>query len=744
MRRRAIISCVYLGFFSQVAQVILLREAFGVFAGVEMVLGMILFVWLLGVAGGGLLAQKIRTRPERPFSAPARIYVLGAILLALTVPAIRFVPRLLGLTPGEIPGLSTSLLGAVITLTPVCLICGAGFTLNARLFPREVSRWVGEVYLWEAAGAALGGLLVTFIFIPFSTHLITVIGLIVMTGVIYCLLSSKPHFRYTIIFGVLYLLWFVLAGRSELLKQLDRTTRAAQIGAGEVLEIVDSPYGVLAAARYAEQYSLFDNGILISSYPDPYNAEEAVHFGLLSHPHPQSALLIGGGTGGAIAEALKYKLRLVYLEIDPAIIELARRHFPRQAIPVSGRCQVVENDGRRYLTQTDSLYDVIIVNLGEPGTALVNRYFTREFFQVARNHLTAGGVFSFRVVSSENYISPERAVLLASLYRTLSDVFADVVVLPGPMNIFLAADTSGVLISSAQEFISRLKSRAIANIYINEYTLPFRLNDAAFDYLAGKLESVDGRLNSDLRPISYFQNAVLWNQHFAGAEKWLLLSLQNVPSWIVLCLPAVCALLVGVFRRTGRRPAERSFLFSLAITGLTGLTMEIVMLYCFQVYLGQLYSRIGLLIACFMVGLSIGSYLLTRRPKCSSWFLAFGHLVPILAVGVFFAMLRVYGQGTAPVLVAELLFYLSSTMFGLLGGALFVIANRLYLQRFGNTTHVPIAGGYAADLFGAALGALTVSAIFIPLWGVGFTLGFIAVGNLSAVVAVGVVSRGKP
>ena len=56
-----------------------------------------------------------------------------------------------------------------------------------------------------------------------------------------------------------------------------------------------------------------------------------------------------------------------------------------------------------HLASTKPEYDVIIVNLPDPQTAQINRFYTLEFFQEVASKLAPQGIFSFRLSAAENY-----------------------------------------------------------------------------------------------------------------------------------------------------------------------------------------------------------------------------------------------------------------------------------------------------------------------------------------------------
>ena len=67
---------------------------------------------------------------------------------------------------------------------------------------------------------------------------------------------------------------------------------------------------------------------LCTKYEHVYH-EMLVHPALLYHPCPRRVLIIGGGDGGAVREAVKYPLKeIVLVDIDKQVIEVSRKYLP--------------------------------------------------------------------------------------------------------------------------------------------------------------------------------------------------------------------------------------------------------------------------------------------------------------------------------------------------------------------------------------------------------------------------------
>ena len=117
---------------------------------------------------------------------------------------------------------------------------------------------------------------------------------------------------------------------------------------------------------------------------------------------------------------------------------MARRYVPDSL--ADPRIHVINSDGRLFVRQTPRQYDVVIADVPDPSTSQLNRFYTREFFAEVRRILLPGGVLSFSLGTYENYLSPELARLIGVAERTLREVFANVLILPGGRVFFLASD----------------------------------------------------------------------------------------------------------------------------------------------------------------------------------------------------------------------------------------------------------------------------------------------------------------
>lgn len=767
-----------MGFTAVIAQVVMMRELLVVFYGNELALGVMLANWLLWTALGVSLLGRGAMRVIHPRKLVAGLQALLAFALPLTLLAVRASKGFCQTIPGEILGPVPMFLTSCVTLSVFCVISGGLFAAGSRLFADEAgastATATGAVYLLEAAGSGVGGLLAGLALVrlanPFAiTALLGVLNLLAAWALIAQLSAKRRTLAAS--FGVMTAL-VLIAGYELQPFSLARLWRGYHLVATR-----NSVYGSLAVVETGASRSLFENGLIVMTVPDPAAAEEAVHFALLEHPEPHRLLLIGGGVNGSVAEALKHPSleRLDYVELDPMIFDIAAQYFPTawENIRRDPRVRIHAIDGRRFLKTTTDSFDVIIVNLPDPHTAQLDRFYTEEFYREAAAKLNPGGIVSFQVTSSENYISQELADFFRCLQATLRRVFPEVLASPGESVHFFAAAKLGTLTADPQELLRRLRARRLHVQYVREYYLPFRMSPDRMLDLKLQIEPLPSTpINHDFAPVAYYFDVALWSAPFhPTSAKWFealaSISFKRVLGITLLAVAALLPLLwmwpAGLEGKPAAR-ARRSAAFAVAVVGFTELGLEIMLLLGFQALYGYVYHELTILVALFMVGVALGAWWALRSepsPGRTSLgrdlrFLAGLQILlaasPLLLYGLFIQLGRVSSVGGQRA-ASEILFPALALVAGLLGGFQFLLASRVYFTepqlptsalgsnaaRSDSGEFVAVARQalrspgvlYALDLAGACAGALALSILLIPVYGFLRTAVLMAAANLA-------------
>lgn len=141
-----------------------------------------------------------------------------------------------------------------------------------------------------------------------------------------------------------------------------------------------------------------DKQLQFSSLDEQIYHEALVHPALSMVRKRERILIAGGGDGFAIREVLKYQdvKHIDLVDLDPLMIHIAR-NIPKVAslnkrALHDKRVSVHQKDIQQFQKEQKKPYDVIIVDLPDPGDELLSRLYTVEFFRKLSNLLTEDGI----------------------------------------------------------------------------------------------------------------------------------------------------------------------------------------------------------------------------------------------------------------------------------------------------------------------------------------------------------------
>ena len=152
-----------------------------------------------------------------------------------------------------------------------------------------------------------------------------------------------------------------------------------------------------------------DGHFMTSELDEFFYHENLVHMAAITHPSPERALIIGGGDGGSAEEILKHPSikSVVLCELDLAVIDIARKYLQtvhRGALD-DGRLTLKIGDGFNYVHEAEEQYDLIVLDLTDPGGPSESLY-TPDFYRACAERLTPTGALSLHVASPVAH--PER------------------------------------------------------------------------------------------------------------------------------------------------------------------------------------------------------------------------------------------------------------------------------------------------------------------------------------------------
>lgn len=755
-----------------------------VFHGNELSLGIIFGAWLVWVGLGSFLAGRGRGAGA-PGGPGALLLLIAAVIpfvLVATVLVIREVRRFFPVPPGAYLSISDMTISVFLLVAPAALLLGALFVLLARAWRQhlatESTLGAGRTYMVEALGNAAGGIL----FSLFLVHHLNSLHTVMMAGLVMTIATIPvARARST---GAMVVLAITTAGAVILfpfLQNLDHVShqRRWQLFSPDHQLVArhQSRYGDIVVSRRDDQYSFFQSGNFVFSVApegSSLEAEEAVlraHLALVQHPGPERVLLMGGGMTGMLQEILLHPVQHVdYVELDPVLTEAALPFLPRETREAlrDQRVTRAHGDGRLFLQSRQQSYDLIIVDIPDPATAVLNRFYTEEFFRLSAERLSSQGVLVVTVRSTADLRGRAVANRNATIYHTMARVFPEV--LPaGERTLFLfGAMQEGVVSASPPVLQRRFIERGVPldSFSLRQFDLFFleepllrtnwilrhhgRLRDAHLNAPEGAplfppsleeqrameadLPPVQQQyfLNTDTRPIGYIHTLAHWSgltrggaAGAGGTGSTMILSLLRVrPWWLfpVLAVPVGVALILP--RSSGSR-RRFAVLFAVFTTGLSMMSLQVALLFTFQNVYGYVYEMVGLVVAAFMAGLAAGAYLAQRfvpDPADIRVLRAVQLLITVSSAVFAFLLPRVAALGGSWVVLP--LFLGVSVLAGMLNGFDFLPANACYHAgiRTGpgaSGTQEQAAGMiYGTELFGACVGAVLAGVLVAPVFGI--------------------------
>jgi spermidine synthase len=757
-----------MGFTFTITQVMIIRELLVVFVGNELSIAIILANWLLLEAAGSYwIGKKVESWGIQE-GAYVFLQLLLAGLLPLTIYAIRALKDFIGLTPGEGASLVQILLWTLPVLAPLGIVDGILFALGCALRskkPETGALSIGQVYLLEAVGAGGGGVVYTYLFIPSweSFQVASFLGIANLASAFLLLLQSGRFRAWK--WGFLGLWgYFLFVNLLLLVPYTSHTIERISMGklwrGFEVLDSRWSPFGNVTVGRREEQLTFFSNGIPICNVPTPNVAwtEELVNYPLLAGPPSGSILIVGGGYGGVIHEALKYPAREIhYAEIDPLIIQMIRENptrLTREELQ-NPRVRIHILDGRLFIKTTRQKFGAVILNLPGPETLELNRFYTVEFFREVFQVMEKDGVLALPLPGSETYLSPEGRDLNLCILKSLQETFSSTAVIPGDPNLILASPSKSLESLSAERLARRFQEEKIPTRFLTVSQIGRKMGKERREWLEESLREGGGvRLNRDENPAGIYYAIAYWNAQFHPSFQafWsrvgdLRLSYFGL---FLLALAGAVSLYRKWPRNGGRTGALKGPLLSIVITtGFFGTAASVLLILSFQTLYGYAYQWIGLLVAAFMAGLALGSGMMNRAmEKIQNRIMTLAGLETFLAL---FCMLLILtlnflfssGMRPAGLWAVKIAFLLMSVVSGFWVGLEFPLCARIFgagKEGVGRTAGIL----YASDLLGAWAGALLAGVVFIPVLGILETCGAIILLKLASLSLLGFSDFGSP
>jgi hypothetical protein len=152
--------------------------------------------------------------------------------------------------------------------------------------------------------------------------------------------------------------------------------------------------GIVVTYVKGENVMTYIGGIGHGGRPVPlfyHEALEAMAYG----PRIQNDFVLGYGTGSTVEALLQSDevRNITLVELSDTLIRNVRKIALFERMLADPRIDLVIDDGRRFLLRTHEKYDLILIDPQRTTTAYSNNLYSKEFFELVRDHLTDEGVF---------------------------------------------------------------------------------------------------------------------------------------------------------------------------------------------------------------------------------------------------------------------------------------------------------------------------------------------------------------
>lgn len=394
------------GFIALSQEILWFRILSFMTGGKPQTFGLVLTATLCGIACGALQANRLcdkRTDMAGPLS---KTLLFAAAVFYLSVPALGFLAMGLG--------------AAVAVLAAYCLI-GLVAYASGLIFPLLIQAAdaskadtllrVSLLYFANIIGASVGPLFTGFLmlnWISLKQAVLVLTFLTVLTSIIVAIVakSNPKEKKVQLIWIAGFALLMVLFQPYLFSNYLEKL----QFDGPQELpfkHVVENRSGIITVTRGSPVDTIYgggvyDGGFNINPVANSNGIDRAYMLAAL-HRQPVNILEIGLSSGSWTKVIASYSplKRLTVVEINSGYHQLLGFYPEIAQVLNNAKVSLVYDDGRRWLlANPDMKFDFILMNTTFHWRSNASSLLSREFFELCKEHLTAGGVIYFNTTGS--------------------------------------------------------------------------------------------------------------------------------------------------------------------------------------------------------------------------------------------------------------------------------------------------------------------------------------------------------
>jgi predicted membrane-bound spermidine synthase/Na+-translocating ferredoxin:NAD+ oxidoreductase RnfG subunit len=627
------------GLFSIAAQTLLFREFVTTFEGNDISVGIFFGSWFLWVGLGAVLVRRAEASIQKLLKWVDLLFLAYLPAFILQVVLILQARELAGIESYTLWSIRDILLLSTIVNAPISLITGMLFPIACRWMESGSTQQsqrlpVSHVYILEAAGSFAGGIGTTILLVfgVNSGRIFLLLALILSTAVFLVRFTVifVPETRRTaglagrfvacalsLLVPVAVCLLLVhgydttLMSRMRVVKWTKLLPKEALTGSFQTAQ-AEYLYG-----NYRGQWVAIREGSVAEALPDESTAGRIAAIALCQKPDARNVLVIGSGLGLCRELLLLSQIENVtWTHCDSEYVQKVNRYIPSELKINDDRFETVAGDVRSLLAGKDEYFDIVILNLPDATSSVLNRYYTLEFYRQIKGSLRPDGVLAIRTAGGENIMGTELVNLGASTKLTLEKVFSQTVLAPGEETWFIASDSESITgepgtlrdrFASINGAGHIFNSEALLSVY-----LPDRAAAAMKSYVGADLPQ-DYLINRDSKPLTHLYSLLIAAKQSGAPAARLIkhLVLAGPLAFLIPILVIIILRIIYILKSASEgRASSFDGSFLVFSTGAVGIGAVIVLMYLYQTRFGSLYLHIGVVSSLFMAGLTAGAALI--------------------------------------------------------------------------------------------------------------------------------------
>ena len=509
------------GMTALAAEVIWTRVLSLLFGGSTYTFSLILAAFLVGIGIGSGVGSALARSLSRPRAALGWCQVLLSAAIAWTAymltSSLPYWPIDPSISRDPWFNFQLDFARCLWAILPAALLWGASFPLAlaaAASSNRDPARLVGGLYAANTLGAIVGAIGATLVVAWYGSQhaqqmLVALSGVAALLVLVPAAASNTRFATMLLLVGTLCTL-LVLWAVPEVPGILVAYGRfaATRLGQADIIYKGEGLNSSVAVSRLSNGVLNYHNAgkVQASSEPQDMRLQRMLgHLTTLVPEHPRSVLVIGCGAGvtaGAVSIDPGVE-HVMIAEIEPLVVRTVSTYFSQFNFDVvhNPKVQILLDDARHFIMTTSEKYDAVTSDPLDPWVKGAAMLYTKEFFEIVKQHLNPGGVVTLFV---QLYESNEEAV--KSEIATFFDAFPHGIVWGNTLNgggydLVLLGQVEGTHID-VEEIDQRLRRPEYAQVALSLHEIGFSSAADLFSTYAGQRRDLadwlkDAAINRD-------------------------------------------------------------------------------------------------------------------------------------------------------------------------------------------------------------------------------------------------------